>query len=780
MGAIPRKRSAAVPVCRSISFAPLLLSHRFSPRSSGNFRAPSAVRTSARAVHERCPSAAHGVHASMSLSREAWGAVYLTPLLPRAPSVYIVRGLSGSGKSSISNAIKAAVGAGNVVVASADDYFMRPDGSYVFVGTQLPDAHAACKQTFVAALDAGAPVIILDNTNTAAWEYAPYEQLVVEANAGIAQGRWPPVRWPLDVPASLRAGSSTTFSAAAVAAAAAAGADAGFRYDTAASATAAVARPGSTDAAGGSSTAAATPAMPARAPGQYNLYIVEIGCPDETSLRVFTNRNKHNVPYEVLVKQHARWQPDPRAYVVPPYITPDDVAAALANPAIQAAAATAASAAASSRVVAGAGVGAGAGAGAIVQSGARNGHPHDNSHRNKRSSPGAESGEPKPYFKPRGQRSPDQRQPHCSGSASGHELTHPAARPVPTNSGQWQPPRSPPATEPRAAAEAAAVEARTSPVASPAHTASMARMPPSPAAIASRVVYLGLFLLRPHRDMLLQSISPRHGVVIADHVTIVYAPRPEHISALVPQCLGSLVPLLVTGVASSRRVQAVTVSWATPVPEMLRAAVGSAAGGAGFDRDFAARAEDRKDGEGGEEDDADEDADEDEEEDGPDVPRDQGARVAGARAPFSLGAPRDESPAVGDNGRGLPSSAAYASVSGGGIGGGEAGVEVPPWADASAEEDAEAQVRVRAALAAIAPRNALSTNWVPHITISTTPGTPAADANKLLARRRRIREIDSPFVVKARLGVVVVDAAGRRRFVFNPPAWAAFLASLEP
>jgi hypothetical protein len=126
------------------------------------------------------------------------------------------------------------------------------------------------------------------------------------------------------------------------------------------------------------------------------------------------------------------------------------------------------------------------------------------------------------------------------------------------------------------------------------------------------------------------------------------------------------------------------------------------------------------------------------------------------------------------------SSPAYASVSGGGIGGGEAGVEVPPWADAAAEEAADAATaRLRAALASVAPRNALSTNFVPHITVSTTPGTPAADSNKLLGRRRRVRELDAPFAVKARLGVVVVDAWGRRRFLLHQAAWADWAASLD-
>lgn len=80
--------------------------------------------------------------------------------------VIIMRGLPGSGKST-----KARTYGGTIV--SADDFFMQ-DGQYVFDPKKLPEAHATSLRLFEEALKRGDPVVVVDNTNTTAWEYQKY------------------------------------------------------------------------------------------------------------------------------------------------------------------------------------------------------------------------------------------------------------------------------------------------------------------------------------------------------------------------------------------------------------------------------------------------------------------------------------------------------------------------------------------------------------------------------------------------------------------------------
>lgn len=85
----------------------------------------------------------------------------------------IMRGLPGSGKSYVAQRLAAHF---NAIIASADDYFSRSRGEYNFYRYQLPQAHAACRRAFVAALESGRSVI-LDNTCSRVDEYESYVQL---------------------------------------------------------------------------------------------------------------------------------------------------------------------------------------------------------------------------------------------------------------------------------------------------------------------------------------------------------------------------------------------------------------------------------------------------------------------------------------------------------------------------------------------------------------------------------------------------------------------------
>ncbi len=84
-------------------------------------------------------------------------------------NVIILRGISGSGKSTWAKKEYP-----RATVASADHYFLQADGSYVFDGAKLQEAHMACFQTFINALIRKDTVVIVDNTNVEVWEITPY------------------------------------------------------------------------------------------------------------------------------------------------------------------------------------------------------------------------------------------------------------------------------------------------------------------------------------------------------------------------------------------------------------------------------------------------------------------------------------------------------------------------------------------------------------------------------------------------------------------------------
>ena len=85
-------------------------------------------------------------------------------------SVYILRGLPGSGKTHLASSMKATNS--NMAVVSADDYFMK-DGAYQFDPRDLPQAHACCIARFLEHISAGKNVVV-DNVHSRIWEYQNY------------------------------------------------------------------------------------------------------------------------------------------------------------------------------------------------------------------------------------------------------------------------------------------------------------------------------------------------------------------------------------------------------------------------------------------------------------------------------------------------------------------------------------------------------------------------------------------------------------------------------
>jgi predicted kinase len=79
-----------------------------------------------------------------------------------------MQGLPGSGKSTVAKEL------GGVIV-SADEFFMK-DGEYKFNPKLAGLAHNWCFENFCKHVDAGAPVVVVDNTNTVKSEWKRYAE----------------------------------------------------------------------------------------------------------------------------------------------------------------------------------------------------------------------------------------------------------------------------------------------------------------------------------------------------------------------------------------------------------------------------------------------------------------------------------------------------------------------------------------------------------------------------------------------------------------------------
>ncbi|KFQ17205.1 PREDICTED: NEDD4-binding protein 2-like 2 [Merops nubicus] len=89
----------------------------------------------------------------------------------------ILRGLPGSGKSTLSRFLLGQSGDG--IVFSTDDYFRQQDG-YTYNAAHLGDAHDWNQKRAKQAMEQGRSPVIIDNTNTQAWEMKPYVEVALE------------------------------------------------------------------------------------------------------------------------------------------------------------------------------------------------------------------------------------------------------------------------------------------------------------------------------------------------------------------------------------------------------------------------------------------------------------------------------------------------------------------------------------------------------------------------------------------------------------------------
>jgi NEDD4-binding protein 2 len=92
-------------------------------------------------------------------------------------TLILMRGVSGSGKSTLAEKICAEQSF--AVIVSTDDYFVV-EGEYRFDPKRLGEYHAANVRRTEDAMVERCPCIIVDNTNTQAWEMKPYVELAVK------------------------------------------------------------------------------------------------------------------------------------------------------------------------------------------------------------------------------------------------------------------------------------------------------------------------------------------------------------------------------------------------------------------------------------------------------------------------------------------------------------------------------------------------------------------------------------------------------------------------
>lgn len=85
--------------------------------------------------------------------------------------MFILRGVQGSGKSSLARGLVADEG----VIHSTDDFFFR-GGVYAFNPEKLKEYHALNFRRFKESLRRGIPVVVADNTNVTRLEWVHYAQ----------------------------------------------------------------------------------------------------------------------------------------------------------------------------------------------------------------------------------------------------------------------------------------------------------------------------------------------------------------------------------------------------------------------------------------------------------------------------------------------------------------------------------------------------------------------------------------------------------------------------
>lgn len=93
------------------------------------------------------------------------------------PTMYFVRGVSGSGKTSFANTLSYALGH-DVRLYEADNYFYNENGEYNWSADKLHDAHNYCKNMVIEnMISSTRPDVIVSNTSTSKKEVDIYQEI---------------------------------------------------------------------------------------------------------------------------------------------------------------------------------------------------------------------------------------------------------------------------------------------------------------------------------------------------------------------------------------------------------------------------------------------------------------------------------------------------------------------------------------------------------------------------------------------------------------------------
>jgi len=91
--------------------------------------------------------------------------------------IVLLRGIPGSGKSTLGDVILQTTQSNNQDVLSADNFFNDDKGNYNFDATKLKEAHNWCQQKCAERMKLQFSKIVVANTFTQEWEMAPYFEM---------------------------------------------------------------------------------------------------------------------------------------------------------------------------------------------------------------------------------------------------------------------------------------------------------------------------------------------------------------------------------------------------------------------------------------------------------------------------------------------------------------------------------------------------------------------------------------------------------------------------
>ena len=94
----------------------------------------------------------------------------------------LLRGIPGSGKTTLGEVILYSTNQPNPDVLSADNFFIDESGEYCFDGSKLKEAHNLCQQKCAERMRLEFSKIVVANTFTQDWEMEPYFEMAKRYN----------------------------------------------------------------------------------------------------------------------------------------------------------------------------------------------------------------------------------------------------------------------------------------------------------------------------------------------------------------------------------------------------------------------------------------------------------------------------------------------------------------------------------------------------------------------------------------------------------------------